>query len=570
MLRFPWAWSCQWTGHKGKNLFHARREEPTNPLAGSKGLFTMERWDDEADVVVVGFGGAGACAAIEAADHGASVLALDRFDGGGATAISGGIVYAGGGTAYQRQAGFDDTVEAMLDYLRLETGGVVSEATLRRFCADSAGNLEWLESHGVPFEASMCPYKTSYPTNRHYLYYSGNELAPPYRDKAKPAPRGHRVKGKGTSGTVLASRLGRAARDRGVRVWTQTAVTGLVTGHDGRITGVECRRIPPGPSRTLHRRLSRWNRKLNIYYRPAGKRLDQPLRQIERRQGRTYRVRARRGVILAAGGFVFNKAMLADLAPAYRKGSAIGTIGDDGSGIRLGQAAGGGTAQMHRVSAWRFIIPPLALAKGLLVDRDGTRICNETLYGATIGDKLVTEHDGHAYLIADSRILAEAKRQLKEQTLWFQRLQMTLLFTVAHVKADGLAELAGQAGIHPDGLARTLGAFNAAAREGTEDALGKPPEYVQPIESGPYYAFDCSLRTQRGYPCPMLTLGGLTVDEESGLVTREDGSAVPGLYAAGRNAVGVCSESYVSGLSIADCVFSGRRAGRSAAAEVPA
>ena len=61
------------------------------------------------------------------------------------------------------------------------------------------------------------------------------------------------------------------------------------------------------------------------------------------------------------------------------------------------------------------------------------------------------------------------------------------------------------------------------------------------------------------------TLGGLRVDEESGLVQREDGTLVPGLYAAGRSAVGICSNSYVSGLSLADCVFSGRRAGAHAA-----
>ena len=62
-------------------------------------------WDDQADVVVVGFGGAGACAAIEAARNGAEVLVLDRFTGGGATAASGGVVYAGGGTSVQRATG---------------------------------------------------------------------------------------------------------------------------------------------------------------------------------------------------------------------------------------------------------------------------------------------------------------------------------------------------------------------------------------------------------------------------------------------------------------------------------
>ena len=66
----------------------------------------------------------------------------------------------------------------------------------------------------------------------------------------------------------------------------------------------------------------------------------------------------------------------------------------------------------------------------------------------------------------------------------------------------------------------------------------------------------------------MLTLGGLVVDEKTGLVRRQDGSVIDGLYAVGRSAVGLCSNSYVSGLSLADCVFSGRRAGRHAASSV--
>jgi 3-oxo-5alpha-steroid 4-dehydrogenase len=150
-------------------------------------------WDVQADVVVVGFGAAGACAAIEAADAGAGVVVLDRFGGGGATALSGGVVYAGGGTEYQRAAGVDDSPEAMYAYLATEVGDVVSADTLRAFCRDSAAQLDWLHRQGVPFEASLCPDKTSYPTNRHYLYYSGSELSA--RDVAAPAPRGHRAPG---------------------------------------------------------------------------------------------------------------------------------------------------------------------------------------------------------------------------------------------------------------------------------------------------------------------------------------------------------------------------------------
>lgn len=73
---------------------------------------------------------------------------------------------------------------------------------------------------------------------------------------------------------------------------------------------------------------------------------------------------------------------------------------------------------------------------------------------------------------------------------------------------------------------------------------------------------------RRGSPIPGLTLGGLVVDGETRLVKSEDGEVIPGLYAAGRNAVGVCSNAYISGLSLADCIFSGRRAGAHAAQAV--
>ena len=112
-------------------------------------------WSDTAEVVVVGWGAAGACAAIEARSRGAGVLVIDRFQGGGASALSGGVVYAGGGTPYQQHAGFADTPEAMFDYLRREVKGVVSDATLRRFCEDSVGNLAWLEAQGVRFGVMM-------------------------------------------------------------------------------------------------------------------------------------------------------------------------------------------------------------------------------------------------------------------------------------------------------------------------------------------------------------------------------------------------------------------------------
>ena len=165
-------------------------------------------WDVEADVVVVGFGAAGACAALEAAAVRRSVLVLDRFGGGGATALSGGVVYAGGGTPQQRAAGVTDSAEAMFGYLRTEVGDAVPAATLKQFCDGSVAMLAWLEGHGVPFEGSLCPDKTSYPTNRHYLYYSGSELSAADAPDAAPIPTLGRPR---RAGTVPGAAAPRAA-----------------------------------------------------------------------------------------------------------------------------------------------------------------------------------------------------------------------------------------------------------------------------------------------------------------------------------------------------------------------
>ena len=523
-------------------------------------------WDIEADVVVVGFGAAGACAALEAAARGCDVVLLDRFSGGGATALSGGVIYAGGGTAWQRAAGVTDSAEAMFAYLSTEAGDAVSLATLREFCDGSADMLDWLAGHGVPFEGSLCPDKTSYPSNRHYLYYSGSELSA--SAVAAPAPRGHRVRGRGTSGTVLFARLARAVAGSGAKVLQQTTASSLVTDSTGRVVGVECRTLRGAPAwaRAGHRVLHRWSAKPYLYAPKLGRLLHRPVAWLERRSGRPLRVAARRGVVLAAGGFVANRPMLRGHAPAYRGGLPLGTPGDDGSGIRLGTAAGGDTAFLDRVSVWRFLSPPPALLTGILVDRAGRRVCNESRYGAAIGDAVMTKGKGQAWLLADRATVALARRQLRGPALWFQRFQGWYLLTAARVSAPTVAGVAAQAGIDPAGLAATVQAYNAAAAEGNADPAGKPAELVRAQDQPPFSLIDCSVRPRLAYPAPMLTLGGLVVAEGTGQVCRADGTPVPGLYAAGRTAVGLCSHSYVSGLSLAVCVFSGRRAGRDAAA----
>ena len=243
----------------------------------------------------------------------------------------------------------------------------------------------------------------------------------------------------------------------------------------------------------------------------------------------------------------------------------LGTPGCDGSGIRLGQSVGGAVNLMDRVSAWRFINPPQAWAKGIFVNAQGARYCNESVYGAKLGRHMAEDHDGVGILIIDDALRREAFRQLGPgKAQWFQQAPGVVNMLANSRSAPTITALADAIGADPEVLGATLRAYNDAASQGLRDPFGKSDAFRQPMPDGPYYAMNCGLRSKR-FPCPTLTLGGLVLDEDTGAVLTGEGTPVPGLFAAGRTAVGVSSHEYVSGLSLADCVFSGRRAGRSAA-----
>jgi 3-oxo-5alpha-steroid 4-dehydrogenase len=522
-------------------------------------------WDDEADVVVVGFGGAGACAALEASTNGARVLVLDRFHGGGATAISGGVFYGGGGTHIQTEAGVTDDAEEMFRYLSLEVKGVVSEETLRDFCEKSVDNLTWLEEQGVPFEASLCPYKTSYPTDDYYLYYSGNEGFSPYKEAAKPAPRGHRAKGAGLPGESFYEPLRESAHRAGIRVEYETRVTRLVIDSRNRVLGVEFRQIKKGFWSKLYRRLNQAGIAIVKYNPKLAANLRERCFKIERDHSVVRRARAVNGVVLAAGGFIYNRAMVKELAPKYRTGMPLGTTSDNGSGILLGQSVGGKADLMDRISAWRFINPPEAFAKGMIINQNGERYINEFMYGAAVGEAMVEHNDGVAILIINGELKKLAREQCKPgKAQWFQRAPALLNLWFNSKEANSAEELAKVIKVPAETLRRTLDEYNDAADGKATDRFDKGTDRMHAMRTGPYFAINAGIKSKR-FPCPTLTLGGLVVDERTGQVRGEDGGVIPGLYAAGRNAVGVCSRQYVSGLSIADCVYSGRRAGGAAA-----
>ncbi|MGI8491753.1 MAG: FAD-dependent oxidoreductase, partial [Acidimicrobiales bacterium] len=152
-------------------------------------------WDQEADVVVVGFGCGGASAAIAAASAGAEVLVLERSgEGGGAAAMAGGEVYLGGGTAVQRACGFDDSAEAMYGYLMAATGPGPDEAKIALYCERSVEHFEWLVGCGVEFKPTFYDRPCWEPPTDDGLVFSGGENAFPFNELVTPAPRGHVAK----------------------------------------------------------------------------------------------------------------------------------------------------------------------------------------------------------------------------------------------------------------------------------------------------------------------------------------------------------------------------------------
>jgi 3-oxo-5alpha-steroid 4-dehydrogenase len=462
-----------------------------------------------ADVLVVGFGIAGGCAAVEAAAAGASVLVLERAAAaGGTTAMAGGHFYLGGGTVVQRATGFDDSPDDMFAYLMAVTPEPEVDK-IRAYSDGSPEHCDWLERLGFQFERSYYPAKAVIQPQKQGLMYTGNEKVWPFRELARPAPRGHKVPVPGDTGgaKLVVDLLVQRARELGVGVWYETGATSLVTDGD-RVCG------------------ARW-----------------------RSYDREGFVRAR-STILAAGGFVMNPEMVAEHVPALaQQPFVLGTPYDDGLGIRLGMSAGGQALHMDQAFITAPFYPPGQLLTGIIVNRDGRRFVAEDSYHSRTSGFVLEQPGNAAFLIIDSAHMAYPEMPL-----------------VPFIDGwETVAEMERGLGIPAGHLAATLEAYNAAAARGADPEFRKHPDWLEPQDTGPWGAFDLTLgkAMYAGF-----TLGGLrcTID---GQVRRADGSVIAGLYAAGACASNIAQDSkgYSSGTQLGEGSFFGRRAGRHAAGQ---
>ena len=467
-------------------------------------------WNDEADILIIGYGIAGACAALEARRAGASVLVIERASGGGgASAVSCGIFYLGGGTPVQTACGYQDTPENMYRYLAASIQPSNPDA-LRAFCEGSVDHFNWLEAQGVPFERTAYPGKAMFLMSTECLMSTGNESVWPFRDIATPVMRGHAVAAEGDSaGGAAMTALFAACESAGVRVLYDGRVTELITGDAGSVAGVHLRQA-----------------------------------------GNTLHVRANGAVIIAAGGFSFNRSMVKTHIPLLSEtAEPFGVPYNDGSGIALGQSVGGTVEAMHGVVGTASFYPPADLIKGVLVNSHGERFVAEDSYHGRTASHIMTQPDQVAYLIVDSDIFAYPELKFPHHTLvdgW-----------------DTVPEMEAGLGLPTGSLQRTLAEYNADATLGSDTQFHKHGDWLKPLDSPPFAAFDVSFsRSTYLY----LTLGGLCTNRH-GEVLGSSGLPLGGLYAVGGSAAHLPQSgmSYASGLSLATGSFFGRQAGQHAA-----
>jgi succinate dehydrogenase/fumarate reductase flavoprotein subunit len=474
-----------------------------------------------ADVVIAGYGPAGASAAIAAHDAGARVIIVESARRGGGNAR-----YSGGFLCDLPTA----TAVEQLDALCF---GRTDRRVLEVY-ADGLHELStWLGSLGgttVPFDPPPGRFPAPFPSWPHFPTGSGVR----YRTVAD----GTGSRGLAPPGLALWELLDAAVRQRGIEVRFGTEARRLELDHAGTVTGLCVAQA--GGEATL---------------------------------------RVRGGVILATGGFE-GSAALTDAYLPLGPVRPVGHPGNSGAGLRMAEAAGAALWHMYGFFGWfAFAAPEFAspfpvdvpAASHIFTDADGRRFADET--GYEVHDRLraltsyLPRHPNRPRL-PSWVIFDEATRQagplsgrLGTPNDYAWSPDNTAEIDRGWILgADSVAELAGKMRVEPAILEDTLAEYNASARAGRDDRFGRSPDTLVPLDISRLYAIET-------WPGLGGTTGGPRHDERA-RVLRPDGNPIPGLHAAG-SVSAVWGHLTDHGGGLTDAIVFGRTAGADAAERTP-
>lgn len=444
-----------------------------------------ERKPQSADIVVIGAGGAGMSAAIEAAQKGATnVVILEKMPitGGNSVRATGGLNASE--TQYQKRDGIEDSNE--LFYQDTMKGGknLNDPELVRTLVENSAAAVDWVNS-------------------------IGGDLSVVGQFGGASVKRIHRPSDTSAVGPMLVKTLNAKLDELGIPVLLETKATKIFADKDGKITGVEA----------------------------------------EDENG--VFVINTKAVVLATGGFGANSQMVAKYAPQLDGFITTNHVGATGDGIEMATELGAGLTDIEQIQTHPTVNPDTATmytegVRGngaILVNDDGKRFVNELDTRDVVSAAIMAQPNGESWLVFDTAVresLSAIEKYINEGII---------------VEANSIEELAQKTGVNEANLVATMQEYAAMQAVGKDSEFGRKSMEV-PLTKPPYFA-------GKAKPAVHHTMGGVKINKET-QVLKEDGSVIPGFFAAGEVVGGVHGANRLGGNAVTDIVVFGRIAGDSA------
>lgn len=494
----------------------------------------------DADVVIIGAGGGGLSAALEAVEQGAShviVLEMTARTGGALNYTSGSMSAAG--TIIQKEEGIEDSVESYIaDIMKngSDFGGQPSLELVTLYANQAAEVFDWLYESGLKdntYSVDRATGNRAVFAPEHALYSVQRTYKPSPDDKTKYKSAAHEV-----LDTLVNA-------DERITVLTNTKATELVANDKGQVLTV----VAEGPDGEVS-------------------------------------YTASKAIIVCTGGYSANGKLMAQYVPYGEEYLAGGAPGSDGNGLLLMQKVGGALNEASMSAIPTF---PMGLQSkdnpktgsiantytwktgGIVVNQEGKRFCNETESNPAVREVALEEQPGAVqYDIFTDKILEDLRAA--NGAYFYDAYFAEEGQPGAHVKvtAGSIEELAEKIGVPAENLAATVEAYNAAVEAGGTDEFGRLYDgtkttynlAVNKIEGDTYYAVPL-------HALCVMTLGGITANENM-QVLDENGTPIPGLYAAGEVVGGIWGKFVSGGTGVMGPIVFGKIAARHAMMSEPA